>query len=229
MSDDGFQEIHLGNKQLVFLAMTGVVVLVVAFLFGVLVGRGARPDAPAALTADAEAAGEPAPSGALPEQASQPAAASSAPLSAPEPVEDSLSYPQRLEGQPPADDSLAAAARGAAPARPPAAPAAAPAAQAPAVKSPAPAPAAVPSGGALAEPPGDGFAVQVVALRDRGKAEAVARRLASKGHRAYLVAPGGRGGAMYRVVVGKFKTRQEADQVKRRIEKEEQFKPWIIR
>jgi cell division protein FtsN len=34
---------------------------------------------------------------------------------------------------------------------------------------------------------------------------------------------------MYRVVVGKFETRQEAEQVKRRIEKEEQFKPWIIR
>ena len=223
MSDEGFQEIHLGNKQLVFLAMTGVVVLVVAFLFGVLVGRGVRSQEPAAV-AEAEPAVDVAPPGGGTEPAQVAAAPpSAAPLSAPEPIDDELSYPQRLEGQPPEGDSIAAAKKTPA-VKPPAAPTAAPP---PAAKASAPEPDS--RSGLLAEPPGPGYAVQVVALRDRGKADAVARRLASKGHRAYVLAPGGRGGPMYRVVVGKFKNRQEAEGVKRRIEKEEQFKPWIIR
>jgi cell division septation protein DedD len=219
MSDEGFQEIHLGNKQLVFLAMTGCVVLVVAFLFGVLVGRGVGPQTPpSALEAQADAevtspghASEPAPVNASP---------AAAPLSIPEPIDDELSYPKRLEGEAPATETLAAAKTSTLP----------PAPAAPREAEAAPAkPGAPPADKALAEPPGQGFAVQVVALRDRAKAEGVARRLAAKGHRAYLVAPGARGSAMYRVVVGKFKTRREAEQVKRRIEKEEQFKPWIIR
>jgi cell division septation protein DedD len=223
MSDEGFQEIHLGNKQLVFLAMTGVVVLVVAFLFGVLVGRGVGSQEPAPLVADAGTVVDTAAAGAAAEPAPVAAPPSAAPLSAPEPIADELSYPQRLEAATPANDSLAAAARTPPAAKPPAV-------TPPAAKASVPDPvAAAPASGLVAEPAGPGFAVQVVALRDRAKAEGVARRLASKGHRAYVVAPGGRGGAMYRVVVGKFKSRQEADQVKRRIEKEEQFKPWIIR
>ncbi|HOC17428.1 MAG TPA: SPOR domain-containing protein [Vicinamibacterales bacterium] len=220
MSDEGFQEIHLGNKQLVFLAMTGCVVLVVAFLFGVLVGRGARAQEPAA-TMEVQADAEVTPPGHAADPAPVNASPSAAPLSVPEPIDDELSYPKRLEDGGPANDTLAAAKTSA----PPPAPAAAPPSTAPAPAKPA----AAPADKALAEPPGQGYAVQIVALRDRAKAEAVARRLAGKGHRAYLVAPGARGSAMYRVVVGKFKSRQEAEQVKRRIEKEEQFKPWIIR
>ena len=33
----------------------------------------------------------------------------------------------------------------------------------------------------------------------------------------------------YRVRVGKFKTKREAEQVAARLQKEEQFKPWITR
>ena len=40
--DDGFHEIQLNGKQLVFLFMTGTVVAVVIFLLGVFVGRGVR-------------------------------------------------------------------------------------------------------------------------------------------------------------------------------------------
>ena len=40
--DDGFREIQLSGKQLVFLFMAVTVVLVVTFLTGVLVGRGVR-------------------------------------------------------------------------------------------------------------------------------------------------------------------------------------------
>jgi len=41
-ADDGFHEIHLSGKQLVFLFMSTTVVAIVIFLCGVLVGRGAR-------------------------------------------------------------------------------------------------------------------------------------------------------------------------------------------
>src|SRR3954466_1123533 len=44
MSDDGFHEIQLNGKQLVFLFMAATVVSVVLFLCGVMVGRGVRAD-----------------------------------------------------------------------------------------------------------------------------------------------------------------------------------------
>ena len=44
-TDDGFHEIQLNGKQLVFLFMAVTVVSVVIFLCGVLVGRGVRFDA----------------------------------------------------------------------------------------------------------------------------------------------------------------------------------------
>jgi cell division protein FtsN len=34
---------------------------------------------------------------------------------------------------------------------------------------------------------------------------------------------------MYRVRIGKFKTKREAETVAARLQKEEQFKPWITR
>jgi hypothetical protein len=42
--DDGFHEIQLNGKQLVFLFMAATVVSVVIFLCGVLVGRGVRAE-----------------------------------------------------------------------------------------------------------------------------------------------------------------------------------------
>jgi len=42
IEDDGFHEIQLNGKQLVFLFMAATVVSVVIFLCGVLVGRGVR-------------------------------------------------------------------------------------------------------------------------------------------------------------------------------------------
>ena len=47
-TDEGFREIQLNGKQLVFLFMAATVVSVVIFLCGVLVGRGVRQDRPAA-------------------------------------------------------------------------------------------------------------------------------------------------------------------------------------
>jgi hypothetical protein len=51
-TDDGFHEIQLSGKQLVFLFMATTVVSVVIFLCGVLVGRGVRAEAMGAATPD---------------------------------------------------------------------------------------------------------------------------------------------------------------------------------
>src|SRR5207248_2868996 len=56
--DDGFHEIQLNGKQLVFLFMAATVVSVVIFLCGVLVGRGVRVERAAAQEALSAAAGD---------------------------------------------------------------------------------------------------------------------------------------------------------------------------
>ena len=53
--------------------------------------------------------------------------------------------------------------------------------------------------------------------------------LAAKGYPAYVVTPQKGAPSMYRVRVGKYKDRREADTVAARLQKEEQFKPWIVR
>ena len=55
------------------------------------------------------------------------------------------------------------------------------------------------------------------------------KRLAGKGYPAYVVAPATGAPAVFRVRVGKFKERREAETVAARLQKEEQFKPWIVR
>jgi DedD protein len=53
--EDGFHEIQLNGKQLVFLGMTTTLVSVVIFLCGVLVGRGVKPIEPVAEAASSSA------------------------------------------------------------------------------------------------------------------------------------------------------------------------------
>ena len=55
------------------------------------------------------------------------------------------------------------------------------------------------------------------------------KRLAGKGYPAYVVAPANGALTVFRVRVGKYKDRREADTVAARLQKEEQFKPWIVR
>ncbi len=231
--DDGLHEIQLNGKQIVFLFMVGTVVSVVIFLCGVLVGRGVQgrsTPVEAAPAASAEAAELP---------------ASVEPPSGPTKAEG-LGYNDRLESPGPVPERLltpAEAARKAA-AAPPATPpapasggtstAAAPV-QAPsgaAAAKPAPAPPATKPVAELpvpAEPRGDGFAIQVAALRGRAEADGVVARLKAKGYAAYLLPSQSGQPVGFRVRVGKFKTRPEAEQVAARLEREEQFKPWITR
>jgi hypothetical protein len=67
--DDGFHEIQLNGKQLVFLFMAATVVSVVIFLCGVLVGRGVQSERKAALNDAAPASIEPTPQPAIAEKA----------------------------------------------------------------------------------------------------------------------------------------------------------------
>jgi cell division septation protein DedD len=78
---------------------------------------------------------------------------------------------------------------------------------------------------ALAEPRGNGFVVQVAAVRQRAEADTIARRLSGKGYPAFVTTAG----ANFRVRVGKFNDRREAERMAGRLEREEQFKPWITR
>src|SRR5215831_6112603 len=97
--DDGFHEIQLSGKQLVFLFMATTILAVVIFLCGVQVGRNVRGG-------DRVAAAEPSDSvaaqTAAPPPASTPtvAAASSGPPAAEPPApaqDDELSYAKRLQ------------------------------------------------------------------------------------------------------------------------------------
>jgi cell division septation protein DedD len=71
--------------------------------------------------------------------------------------------------------------------------------------------------------------VQVAALNARSEADAMAKRLSSKGYAAYVVAPPNGNPAVFRVRIGSYKTRREAEAMAARLQKEEQFKPWVTR
>jgi cell division septation protein DedD len=229
--DDGFHEIHLSGKQLVFLFMATMVVSVVIFLMGVFVGRNVRAQQAADHLADptvALAASAPAPSPA----ASAPATADAGPQAAEPPSppaeSDELSYKKRLEGEALAEHLKPAASRDQPPpARPaPPAPVTAPPPAASATAT-APAAAAATSGSVGTPQPGT-WVIQVHALRDRTAAAGIVRRLVSKGYPAFLVAAGPPTGT-YKVQIGRYKDRDEATKVIDRLKKEEQFNPWITR
>ena len=201
-SDDGFHEIQLSGKQLVFLFMATTVVSVVIFLCGVLVGRGVRAERPVD-PSDPAVSAAPAPSDTVAEAG--PAAAEP-----PVPAE---------QAEPPAKE-------------PPSEPAAAP----PAERTPAPKTAERTSGpparGPRVAAPGarNTWVVQIVALRDRGAASSIVQRLSGKGYPAFVVNPtGGAAAPVFKVQVGRYADRTDAEQVARRLEREEQFKPWVSR
>jgi cell division septation protein DedD len=86
-----------------------------------------------------------------------------------------------------------------------------------------------PTPGIPTEPKGSGYAIQVAAFSARGEAETIVTRLGGKGYAAYLVTPQAGQPPLFRVRVGKFRERAEAERVASRLEREEQFKPWITR
>jgi len=254
-NDDGFREIQLNGKQLVFLFMAVTVVLVVTFLTGVLVGRGVRAERVEAAQSDAAIEQPAAPDRAAvdpPEKGSDPTAAAPPASTEDEPTVDGKGAAARVES--PAEEPPVAIARSSpSPAtqvktpEPPKAVAAnsakASPAPAPPVKAPAPtaaaatpAPAAPPAADAAASatpaatgsPDRSGYAVQVAAVNARSEADSIAQRLSGKGYAAYVESPKG-SQKMFRVRVGTFKTRSEATTVANKLKKEEKFNPWVTR
>ena len=236
--EDAYREIQLSGKQLVFWFMAGIVILVVVFLLGMQVGRGvlmARGGPGAEATASARE----------PEPPPPPPSASPASSTLPSTAGEKLSYAERLGAAQPPKESLKPDP--APPVTPPTPRSETPSPPAPASTAPAPknapatknAPAARNAAATTTpkapepaiqstEPAGAGFAIQVAAVREADEADAMVKRLAAKGYSAYVFRPAKSDG-IYRVRVGKFKERREADTVAARLQKEEQFKPWIVR
>jgi cell division septation protein DedD len=225
-ADDAFHEIQLSGKQLVFLFMATTVLSVVIFLCGVLVGRGV--DAENDEGAESVVAGRPASGGATASDVPPP---TPPPASQTPPKEGELSYPGRLGGSKPPTENLAPRTDSLKPqaqnegatagakvedAKP----------ESPSTDTPARPATASTESRAL---PGT-WVVQVHALRDRSAANAIVARLISKGYPAYVSNPAQNDPtAVYRVQVGRYKTRREAEQVGRRLAREEQLKPVISR
>jgi cell division septation protein DedD len=166
--------------------------------------------------------------------AAQPPAGSDPTAVAPPPSSEDLSYFNRLEkkGQPAEDlkptEKAARSAGKRAIETAPLEKAVPPPAQA-APSDAAGKAATQPADAVAADPGAAGFALQITALRERSEAESIAKRLSAKGYAAYVLTPAAGSPSVYRVRVGKFKTRREAQAIASKLQKEEQFTPWITR
>ena len=218
MSEQGVREIQLNGKQLVFMFMTATVAAVVIFLCGVMVGRGVNTTRASAVAAVAtEPTVDPTSTAAQPSQTSSTDASSAAPVSSQEDLKE-LTYAKRLEAPEPPPEPAVEPVVAAVPAI----------AEQPRVERPqtvVPATKEIDPG----VPQGNGFVVQVASLKSRGEADAIAKRLSSKGFPSFVTTPGSSGPKVFRVRVGKYADRREAETVAKKLEKEEQFKPWITR
>jgi cell division septation protein DedD len=218
-ADDGFHEIQLSGKQLAFLVMMTMSGLVLTFLLGVQVGRGVR----------AERGEEPMDSAAAATAAPVDTGASAAPAEPPAPTpETPLSYPDRLSGAPPAE-TLKPQAETPDPAPEPAAPP--PAAET--TPAPAAAPPAAAATRASANVPTSGrpgrWVVQVISLKNRAGAAEITQQLIGKGYPAFMLPPPSGTPTLYRVQIGRYNDRGEADRVARRLTREDGYKPEVKR
>ena len=207
MSDDGIHEISLNGKTLVFIFMATTVLLVVTFLLGVLVGRGARDLQglnPKVLTSDVVEEDlvdqfEMAPEVVLPEDETVQMGDLSYPgrLTSPDVMQESVNPDSGLieEVLPSEVESIITEQ--------------------------------TPLAGSSLESVKVGFTVQVTAVRSREDAEAMLEQLLSDDYPAYLLEPNAPA-ELYRVRVGQYQDQKEADDMQRRLE-EAQFPAWITR
>jgi cell division septation protein DedD len=227
MADEELHEFQLNGKQLVFAFMTLTVAAVVVFLLGIMVGRGLKPAVSPELATAADA----------PSVDPTASAQTATPRSDDSPIsaQETLTYAERLESKTQAPENLQATADPTAPTpvrepipdTPRSTPSPASKAGTAPVASAGASPAADP---ALAEPAGNGYVVQVMAVNTRTEADTIAKRLVSKGYPTFVTTNNtGAKNVSYRVRVGKFNDRREAETIASRLQKEEQFKPWITR
>lgn len=243
MSDEGVHEIQLNGKQLVFMFMAVTVVAVVIFLCGVMVGRGVRAPHPAEVAENAaEAPADPTQllqSPLTPPPASDTTSvATSTAASAPAaPNQEKLTYsdrltapsapPETLHAEPIVQPLSATVRTSPEPAAPKTLTATGKSAKE--IKGPKESKQALADSEVASPPSGSGFVVQVAAVRARSEADTIAKRLQSKGFPSYVTTPGPGAAGVFRVRVGKYTDKREAESIARRLEKEEQFKPWITR
>jgi cell division septation protein DedD len=223
MADDESRGVHLSDKQLVFVFMTATVVAVVVFLLGVFVGRGVQqargPVADGGMTVAADVVPDSPPAEApVADGAPRPASGGTG--------GDDLSYPERLGKTPPAEalkPAAPAVGERSADTAPPEVPAE-PLASSPAAAKPAPSAAATPSAAAP-------WTVQVAAVRRRDEADAMVKRLKTKGYDAYVFVPeNGDSVGGFRVRIGSFSDKHRAEMLAERLLREEKrYKPWVTR
>jgi cell division septation protein DedD len=217
MADQNVREIQLGGKQLVFLFMASVVLAVAIFLLGISVGRGVG--APEAETTAAPSEPTPTPPAAMPPRT--------------ETTPEDNKYHRDLTGQtetkpqPPPDDppkpsgteSTSVAVT------PPATPATKPAPQSTTAPPPTVAATSPPSAAAKptaaparGTPPASGWYVQVAAFKSRENADRQVSQLKAKGYAALVQADPG---SLFRVRIGPFQERTEANSTAERLKREE--------
>jgi cell division septation protein DedD len=219
MADDESRGVHLSDKQLVFVFMAATVAAVVVFLFGVLVGRGAQQARGAIAggepgSAQVISAGAPADAPIADDVPRQGGAASGG---------DEYSYPARLGRTPPAEQLKAVPPPGDFAPRdtsPPDVPA-----------EPLPSPRDAAAGAPPAAPAAAQYTVQLAAVKRREEADGIVKRLKAKGYDAFVLTPDKDDNpAMFRVRVGSFKDKRQADMLAERLLREEKrYKPWVTR
>jgi len=222
MPDDESRGVHLSDKQIVFVFMAGTVAAVVFFLFGVFVGRGVHQARGPIADSGMAAATEVAPDG----MSGEPSVADGAPrFGSGGSGGDELSYPERLGKTPPAGQLKPAPPpaderpRDTAPPEVPAEPLAPPRA------------AATPPAASVAASSPALWTVQLAAVNRRDEADAIVMRLKTKGYVAYVFVPdGGNAVGGFRVRIGSFKDKRQANALAELLLREEKrYKPWVTR
>ena len=217
-------------KQIVFLFMAATVVAVVVFLCGVLVGRGV-PLASGLTVSGAAADRDPMydlPPTTLSTPRSEPSAAAS--------ESGDLTYYRRLsDGAPPSETLRPTTTRVEPESTEVAAPAdpgdgATPGPEFEATEAIVEAPAETTAVPAAPPRPTEGFSVQVTAVLSQASARRVASQLTAKGYPTVVVDPEpNEPVAVYRVRIGPYAERAEAERIMQRLETEEQLKPFLTR
>jgi cell division septation protein DedD len=205
--DAGYYELQLNNKQLVFFFMAAVAIAVVVFLCGVMVGRGVHDATIAAAGTNIVTGSEVSPASGL----------------TPADVRKELDYQRRLES-PRVEDKLEGTSTN--PEQLVAGATQRPATEEtkPVEPEPAQNPPAQASGGA---PPSTTLlgSATGVALKTEDAAGTLVSQLRAKGYRAYVES--GESTGLFRVRVGRFQNRTEADKVAQMLRDTERFKPFV--
>jgi cell division septation protein DedD len=215
--------------------MAATVVAVVVFLCGVLVGRGVPLGGGLTVSGSAvESLGvDDLPPPTLSTPSDEPSAAAG--------ESGDLTYFRRLSGDEPELETLGPEAEGTATALlpPPVDPPGEDGGGADPDRSPpptgldAPTVETTPSSPPVASTPTPsvgGFSVQVAALRSQESAQQIVNQLVAKGYPATVVLPEtGNPVRLFRVQVGPYADRAEADRISGRLETEEQFAPFVTR